>query len=326
MDAQGAGRGIVQMPQIPDVFFSPPPPPSILSYSSSYSSPSPHHPSSITSFPILVLTVVGILITSVLLLTYYVFVIKCCLKWQGSSDASSFIGRRGRHSSGAAASSSRLHLPVTGTPAEARGLEESTIQALPTFRYRKAIKNAADSAPTSECAVCLSEFEEEERVRMLPSCLHAFHVDCIDTWLQGNANCPLCRAAITGHCMLPLDQLQRPEEVDIQVPARTEEQDIDTQPQQHEVTIAVAESAGDAATVQQVSSGKRNNAWRDVDISSNGDEWSAVKKDRDVLPLRRSSSMGSLGEEVRLQIQNILQRNAPFHRDDTGSGSSNSRV
>lgn len=320
MDAQGAGRGIVfQIPQTQGLLFPPPPPPQILSYSSSYSS---HHPSSITSFPILLLTVLGILTTSVLLLTYYVFVIRCCLNWHGSSDVGGVIPRSG-HRGSVGATASRSSLPATGTPADARGLDESTIRALPTFRFRKAIKSAAvDSAPTSECAVCLSEFEEEERVRMLPSCLHAFHVDCIDTWLQGNANCPLCRAAITGYCTIPLDQLQRPDEVVIQVVGTRTEVAEDTQ-----ASTASAQAAGDTTIAQQVSRDERNDAWRDVEISGKEDEWAAVKKDRDVLPLRRSSSMGSLGgDEVRLQIQNILQRNTQFHRDDTGNGGSSSSV
>ncbi|GJM87451.1 hypothetical protein PR202_ga03408 [Eleusine coracana subsp. coracana] len=316
MDAGRAGI-VVPMPQVPGLLpFSPRPPPQMLSYSSSYTSSS-HHPSSITSFPILLLTVLGILTTSLLLLTYYIFVIRCCLNWHDDSSVADLVTRSG---GGTVVASSGTR-PVTGTPSEAHGLEESTIQALPTFRYRKAIK----STDSSECAVCLSEFEEDERVRMLPSCLHAFHVDCIDTWLQGNANCPLCRATITGHCIIPMDQLQRPEEVAIQVATPTEVAQ-DTQAQQQQASIAAAESAGDTATAQQVSTDKRNNAWRDVEISSKEDEWAAVK-DTDVLPLRRSSSMGAMGgEEIRLQIQNILQRNAHFHSDDTSSASSSSKV
>lgn len=45
--------------------------------------------------------------------------------------------------------------------------------------------------------MCLSEFQEEERLRMLPKCSHAFHVACIDTWLKSHSNCPLCRAEIS---------------------------------------------------------------------------------------------------------------------------------
>ncbi|XP_039173490.1 RING-H2 finger protein ATL52-like [Eucalyptus grandis] len=37
---------------------------------------------------------------------------------------------------------------------------------------------------------------EDETLRLLPKCNHAFHVPCIDTWLQSHTNCPLCRAPI----------------------------------------------------------------------------------------------------------------------------------
>ncbi|CAN6279581.1 unnamed protein product [Urochloa humidicola] len=256
MDA-ARGSNIFPMPQIPALLFPPPPPPLPPSYSLS-SSTSRHHAASITSFPILVLTVIGILTTSVLLLAYYVFVIRCCLKWHPASpsDSAGHVTRHGRRrhraTSGTSATSSSL--PVSGaTPTEARGLEEAIIQALPAFRYRKAVKNAAatadSGATTSECAVCLGEFEDEERVRMLPACLHVFHVSCVDTWLQGNANCPLCRAAIIGHCLLPpLDELPRPNEVAIQVVPTTEEDEEAMRAQQPQVSMASYESAGDRDT------------------------------------------------------------------------------
>ncbi|CAN6273934.1 unnamed protein product [Urochloa humidicola] len=336
----GRGGNIFPMPQIPALLFPPPPPPPPLppSYSLS-SSTSRNHAPSLASFPILVLTVLCILTTSVLLLAYYIFVIRCCLKWnRGSpSDAAGHItrrhgGRRGRATSGTTGSTSSS-LPVSSAaPNEPRGFQEAIIQALPTFRYRKAVKNAAadSGATTSECAVCLGEFEDEERVRMLPACLHVFHVGCIDTWLQGNANCPLCRAAITGHFLLPtLDQ--RPNEVAIQVVPTTEEGEEAMRTQQRQASTAMAshESAEDrdTATDQQVSSDKRrnSNAWRDIDISSKVDECVAQRKDREVLPLRRSFSMGEMGGgEVHLQIHNILQRNTRFHGDEGAGDSSTS--
>ncbi|XP_062089511.1 RING-H2 finger protein ATL18-like [Humulus lupulus] len=43
------------------------------------------------------------------------------------------------------------------------------------------------------CAVCLSEFEEKEELRILPECLHSFHKPCIDMWLFSHSTCPICR-------------------------------------------------------------------------------------------------------------------------------------
>ncbi|PON65263.1 43kDa postsynaptic protein [Parasponia andersonii] len=51
-------------------------------------------------------------------------------------------------------------------------------------------------APAPECRVCLSEFEDGERIRKL-QCDHVFHKDCLDTWLQQYcATCPLCRSKV----------------------------------------------------------------------------------------------------------------------------------
>ncbi|KAF7127928.1 hypothetical protein RHSIM_Rhsim11G0171800 [Rhododendron simsii] len=69
------------------------------------------------------------------------------------------------------------------------GLDEAVIKTIPLSIYTR--KSSAH-----ECAVCLLEFEENDYVRTLPVCYHAFHVDCIDIWLGSHANCPLCRAGI----------------------------------------------------------------------------------------------------------------------------------
>ncbi|WOK96238.1 hypothetical protein Cni_G04945 [Canna indica] len=73
------------------------------------------------------------------------------------------------------------------------GLDESTIGSIAVMEYR-----SSDGllTGTSSCSVCLGEFSDGQRVRLLPKCAHAFHVDCIDTWLRAHVNCPLCRAHI----------------------------------------------------------------------------------------------------------------------------------
>jgi hypothetical protein len=70
------------------------------------------------------------------------------------------------------------------------------IRMLPVVTFTSAAEGRRAST-SSECAVCLSEFAERERVRLLPGCAHAFHIDCIDTWLQGSARCPFCRRSVT---------------------------------------------------------------------------------------------------------------------------------
>ncbi|XP_050235806.1 RING-H2 finger protein ATL47-like [Mercurialis annua] len=72
------------------------------------------------------------------------------------------------------------------------GLDQSFIDALPVFLYKEimGLKEPFD------CAVCLCEFTELDKLRLLPICSHAFHIDCIETWLLSNSTCPLCRATL----------------------------------------------------------------------------------------------------------------------------------
>ncbi|KAL0910422.1 hypothetical protein M5K25_021403 [Dendrobium thyrsiflorum] len=46
------------------------------------------------------------------------------------------------------------------------------------------------------CAICLSEYQEKDILRVLPYCGHAFHVYCIDTWLRQHWTCPVCRISL----------------------------------------------------------------------------------------------------------------------------------
>ena len=51
---------------------------------------------------------------------------------------------------------------------------------------------------SSECAICLEEFEAGEEVRVLPRCGHRYHRACIDEWLldYNSKQCPTCRAIV----------------------------------------------------------------------------------------------------------------------------------
>uniref|UniRef100_A0A6N2LJJ7 RING-type E3 ubiquitin transferase n=1 Tax=Salix viminalis TaxID=40686 RepID=A0A6N2LJJ7_SALVM len=74
------------------------------------------------------------------------------------------------------------------------GLDQAFVDALPVFYY----KDIMGSKEPFDCAVCLCEFSGQERLRLLPRCSHAFHIDCIDTWLLSNSTCPLCRGTLLG--------------------------------------------------------------------------------------------------------------------------------
>ncbi|XP_050225550.1 RING-H2 finger protein ATL46-like [Mercurialis annua] len=72
------------------------------------------------------------------------------------------------------------------------GLDQAFIDALPVFQYREIV----GLKEHFDCAVCLCEFTEKDKLRLLPICSHAFHINCIDTWLLSNSTCPLCRGTL----------------------------------------------------------------------------------------------------------------------------------
>jgi len=43
------------------------------------------------------------------------------------------------------------------------------------------------------CTICQDDIEMNQEIRQIDHCSHSFHRDCIDTWFQGNVNCPTCR-------------------------------------------------------------------------------------------------------------------------------------
>ncbi|KAH0933797.1 hypothetical protein HID58_010914 [Brassica napus] len=149
--------------------------------------------SSSSDFSPLLIALIGILASAFILVSYYTLTSKYC--------------RRSSTASGATISSSAV---VTDTwqrsNGASNGLDETLIESITVYKYRK----GDGFVESSDCSVCLSEFQEEERLRLLPKCSHAFHVPCIDTWLKSHSNCPLCRAEISVTVANAVDE-SRPE-------------------------------------------------------------------------------------------------------------------
>ncbi|KAJ3673724.1 hypothetical protein LUZ60_005716 [Juncus effusus] len=86
-------------------------------------------------------------------------------------------------------------------PRGSKGVEQSVIENFPTIDY-SAVKNLRTSKCPLECAICLSEFENDDTLRVLPGCRHVFHPECIDTWLTDHATCPVCRSNLADPTVL----------------------------------------------------------------------------------------------------------------------------
>ncbi|PAN08653.1 hypothetical protein PAHAL_1G427500 [Panicum hallii] len=78
------------------------------------------------------------------------------------------------------------------------GIDQAFIDALPVFLYRNVVGAAGqgEGKDPFDCAVCLCEFSPDDQLRLLPKCSHAFHLECIDTWLLSHSTCPLCRRSL----------------------------------------------------------------------------------------------------------------------------------
>ena len=68
-------------------------------------------------------------------------------------------------------------------------LPKSALKKLPIIKYK-----AGD--PYETCVICLDDFEEGDKLRVLP-CDHGYHSKCIDPWLVKNKRiCPQCRKRV----------------------------------------------------------------------------------------------------------------------------------
>lgn len=151
------------------------------------------------NFSPLVIAIIGILASAFLLVSYYTIISKYC----GNSDSSS---RRENHETDEVMEHN--HNPYMHEPwqTSTAGLDEALIKSIAIFKYRK----GDGLMEGTDCSVCLNEFQEDESLRLLPKCSHAFHVHCIDTWLRSHSNCPLCRANIIFITASPTPPLPPP--------------------------------------------------------------------------------------------------------------------
>ncbi|KAK4423067.1 RING-H2 finger protein ATL29 [Sesamum alatum] len=101
------------------------------------------------------------------------------------------------------------HSP-TGTPVggaasstAAGGLDPLIVQSFPTFLY-STVKDYRKEKYGLECAICLVEFDASDVLRLLTTCCHVFHQECIDLWLESHKTCPVCRRNLDSPVQSPV--------------------------------------------------------------------------------------------------------------------------
>lgn len=70
-------------------------------------------------------------------------------------------------------------------PPNTDGAHSFQIASLPTYLYNK---EAVEGGLV--CPICKDLFEKRDVVLQLPLCIHSYHKECIEAWLQRNLTCP----------------------------------------------------------------------------------------------------------------------------------------
>ncbi|KAL5860077.1 hypothetical protein ACOSQ4_001373 [Xanthoceras sorbifolium] len=280
----------------------------------------PPMPTSDTAFPILAVAVLSIMGTVFLLVGYNVFVSKCCKNWHQINLLRRFSALRARQYE----ESFIAFSPTMWN----RGLDDSIIRDIPTFQF----KREGEDRSIYRCVVCLNEFQEQDMLRVLPKCSHAFHLDCIDIWLQSNANCPLCRTSISGTTRYPINQIIAPrsspqgsqpytesliggDEDFVVIELGGEDREGSLPDRQHERAnsgeILVQPRSQSPKTLDQKHGSLKSKKRHHVSIM--GDECIDIReKDNQfcIQPIRRSFSLDSAADrQLYLTVQAIVQQN-----------------
>lgn len=237
--------------------YPPPPPPPSQVFQSSGRNLSP-----------LVITVICVLVGALLLVSYYAIISMYCRKRFSSTTT-----RHDQNNVDVELGVNHVHEPWF---VATNGLDEALIESIATFKY----KRGDGLVECSDCSVCLTEFVEDERLRILPKCSHAFHVQCIDAWLKCHSNCPLCRAnvAAAGSISSP--------------PSLPLHSSADEVLSQSQVEVENGGDAGDEES-EETRAKTPEREWREGDEEGNRH-------------IRRSFSMDCICERRRLSIADVL--------------------
>lgn len=146
------------------------------------------HDSSTTHLSPYLIVIVAVIGSAILFISYYLIMIRYCTRFRRPS-ATGQVNQESQDFM------DQDHRPEIDHPIwyiTTIGLQPAVINSITVVKFKKGDR----LIDGTDCSVCLSAFEDDESLRLLPKCNHAFHIPCIDTWLRSHTNCPLCRAPI----------------------------------------------------------------------------------------------------------------------------------
>ncbi|KAF4353531.1 hypothetical protein CsatB_008621 [Cannabis sativa] len=286
----------VYCPQWCYIVYPPPPP---FDFPDQYDISDHDHDSSSTDFSPLIIAVIGILASAFILLSYYTIISKYCRRCRGGGNDDVSAGTDTANTSNPHQTTPSSD-PSCQSPSS--GLEEGLIKSIKVYKYKK----GDGLVEGSDCSVCLSEFEENEGLRLLPKCNHAFHVPCIDTWLKSHSSCPLCRSNIAPFVTGVMPQLE----------LSTVSSVMEYQSRSNEAVVIVVRDS-DSGFVQEVEGEEPKTPTGDFNQDQAthrgfGDEGIQIQ------PLRRSVSLNchNFCNDNRLSVADILRASDDDDDDD----------
>lgn len=255
-----------------------------------------------TAFSPLIIAILGILASAFLLVSYYTIVTRYCRRRRSRNSNIEFEAH---------------HDEVTHDQWQVAttGLDEALIKSITVFRYKK----GDGLVEGTECAVCLNEFQEDESLRLLPKCCHAFHLPCIDAWLKSHSNCPLCRANVNPAIPTP------PPPVPSSQTSSTALNISSLEIQRQNDLIFVVEDHQERSTHQEevsislVADVIFKDALQFDNELENVDTRNCIVGDQeDARHFRRSMSLGTFSRRRNLLVADILRTNEHDQEDSDG--------
>ncbi|KAI3911744.1 hypothetical protein MKX01_029505 [Papaver californicum] len=216
--------------------------------------------------------------TALLLIGYYIFVIKCWLNWHRIGAMRRFSFKRYEDP-----------LMVYDPAAEHRGVNALVIRAIPIFQFKTWEGDNEDSS-FHECASCFS----------------LFHIDCIDIWLQRNGNCPLCRSIISTPTRFPFHQIIAPTSSSQN---QTPFTDTFINTDEDFVVIEIMGDNDNNTSSEQLNTNRRQDMAKSGEILSQPNVANPSPMRFSIQPIRRSISMDStVDRQLYLSVQEIIQQ------------------